>query len=186
MFPWNTAANYVGCLTKGTFEACGDYASNTLTAEICTTCCGLAGYQFSALRNGEQCWCSNALDMSSIVGEPQCNEPCSGNIVLRCGGRESYSVYQALGNYNFSFEVTVPESTFVYERITATYSSYPGASYTLDFGEDVVFTTENTSVSYIYHTDGRHSGYGRVLLGEYGEAQTKFTSWAVSHLDVIY
>ncbi|XP_022801964.1 uncharacterized protein LOC111339550, partial [Stylophora pistillata] len=142
--------------------------------------CGLVGYQFSALRNGEQCWCSDSLDMSSIVGEPQCNEPCTGNIVLRCGGRESYSVYQALGNYNFSFEVTVPESTFVYERITATYSSYPGASYTLDFGEDVVFTTQNTSVSYIYHTDGQHSGYGRVLLGEYGEAQTKFTSWAVN------
>lgn len=172
--------NYVACLTGGTFDACGDYASDALTPEICTTCCGLAGYQFAAVRNGEQCWCSNILNTSTKVAEPQCNEPCTGNIVLRCGGRESYSVYQALGNYNFSFEVTMPANTSVYERVTASFPSYPGASFTLDFGEDVVFTTQNTSVSYIYHSDGQHNAYGHALLGEYGEAQMKLTSWAVS------
>lgn len=76
----------------------------------------------------------------------------------------------------------MPTNISVYERITAVFSSYPGAWYTLDFGEDVVFTTGNTSVSYLYHSDGQHIVYGHTLLGEYGEGQMKSTLLAVSCL----
>lgn len=182
LLSWNAATNYIGCFAGGTFDPCGDYASDSLTPEICTTCCGRAGYLFSALKNGEQCWCSDGVAANREVGDPWCDEPCTGNIVLRCGGREAYSVYEALGKYNFSFEVTMPTNISVYERITAVFSSYPGAWYTLDFGEDVVFTTGNTSVSYLYHSDGQHIVYGHTLLGEYGEGQMKSTLLAVSCL----
>lgn len=76
----------------------------------------------------------------------------------------------------------MPENVSVYERINASFTNYPGASYTLDFGEDVVFTTENSSVSYLYHSDGQRIVYGHALLGDYGEAQMKSTSLAVSFL----
>lgn len=172
--------NYVGCYVGGTFDACGDYASDSLTPEKCTTCCGLAGYQFSALRNGEQCLCSATVDANHEVGDPQCNEPCTGNLVLRCGGRESFSVYRALGNYNFPFELTMQKNVSVYKRIDATVTSYPKTSYTLYFDEDVVMTTENSSFWYIYHSFGRHIVSAHAQLGEYGEAQVKSTSQAVS------
>lgn len=67
------------------------------------------------------------------------------------------------------FEVMVLESIFVYERIIVIYFSYLGVFYMLDFGEDVVFIMENIFVFYIYYIDGWYSGYGCVLLGEYGE-----------------
>ena len=119
--------------------------------------------------------------MSSGVGDPWCDDPCTGNIALRCGGQDAYSIYEALGTYNFSFELTMSTNISVYERITAEISSYPGALNTLDFGEDVVFTTGNTSVSYLYHSHGQHIVYGHALLGEYGEAQMKSTLLAVSY-----
>lgn len=177
---WNTATNYIGCFSGGAFDPCGDYASDSLTPEICTTCCGRAGYQYSALKKGEQCWCSDSVAFDSGVGDPWCDEPCTGNIVLRCGGQEAYSVYAALGTYNFSLELTMPANISVYERITAEISSFPGALNTLDFGEDVEFDTWNTSVSYLYHSHGQHIVYGHALLGEYGEAQIKSTLVAVS------
>ena len=118
--------------------------------------------------------------MNSEVGDPWCDDPCTGNIVLRCGGPEAYSVYAALGTYNFSFEITMPTNISVYERITAEISSYTGALNTLDFGEDFVFTTRNTSVSYLYLSHGQHIVYGHALLGEYGEAQMMSTLLAVS------
>lgn len=179
---WNAAKNYIGCYAGGTFDVCGDYASDSLTPEICTTCCGLAGYRYSALRNGEQCLCSNTVDSNKRVGDPRCDDPCTGNIVLRCGGRDAYSIYEALGDYSFPFELTMPKNVSVYERINANFTSYSGASYTLDFGEDVVFNSDNASVSYLYHSTGQHNVYGHALLGEYGEAQMKSTSLAVSCL----
>ena len=179
---WNAATNYVGCYTGGTFKACGDYDQQSLTPEICTTCCGMAGYTYSAVKRGDQCLCSDAVDALNKVGEPRCDEPCTGNPVLRCGGGAAYSIYEALGDYSFPFALTVPANVCVTERIDATLTSYSGASYTLDFGEDIVFITENSTVSYIYHSDGTHMVYAETLLGDYGEAQSHSTCLAVSCL----
>ena len=72
----------------------------------------------------------------------------------------------------------MPTNISVSESVNATFTSYP-VTYTLDFGEDIMVTTESSTVSYLYHSDGRHVVYGQALLGNYGEAQSFSTSLAV-------
>ena len=172
----------MGCYSEGAFKACGDYNKNSLTPEICTTCCGIAAYSYSAVKRGHQCLCSNAVNALKKVGDSRCNDLCTGNSLLRCGGQEAYSVYEALGDYIFPFSLTMPTNVSTSERINATFTSYTGASYSLDFGEDIIVTTANSTVSYLYHSDGRHIVYGQVLLGDYGESQSFLTSLEVSNL----
>lgn len=172
----------MGCYSEGAFKACGDYNKNSLTPETCTTCCGIAAYSYSAVKRGDQCLCSNVVNALKKVGESRCNDLCTGKSLLRCGGQEAYSVYQALGDYIFPFSLTLPTNVSTSERVNATFTSYAGASYSLDFGEDIIFTTANPTVSYLYNSDGRHVVYGQVLLGDYGEPQSFLTSAEVSYL----
>ena len=178
-FFFNIAENYVGCYLSGLFKACGDYGKNSLTPEICTTCCGKAGYAYSAVKRGDQCLCSDSVDAVNKVGEPQCDVPCTGNPIIQCGGRSAYSVYNASGKYDYELGLTMPTNVSVSERFNATFSSYTGASYTLDFGEGILVTTEKSVESYLYHSEGKHVVYGQALLGDYGETQLHTTSLAV-------
>ena len=178
-FFFNIAENYVGCYLSGPFKACGDYGKNSLTPEICTTCCGKAGYAYSAVKRGDQCLCSDSVDAINKVGEPQCDMPCTGNPIIQCGGRSAYSVYNASGKYDYELGLTMPTNVSVSERFNATFSSYTGASYTLDFGEGILVTTEKSVESYLYHSEGKHVVYGQALLGDYGEPQLHTTSLAV-------
>ena len=164
---------------SGLFKACGDYGKNSLTPEICTTCCGKAGYAYSAVKRGDQCLCSDSVDAVNKVGEPQCDVPCTGNPIIQCGGRSAYSVYNASGKYDYELGLTMPTNVSVSERFNATFSSYTGASYTLDFGEGILVTTEKSVESYLYHSEGKHVVYGQALLGDYGEPQLHTTSLAV-------
>ena len=73
----------------------------------------------------------------------------------------------------------MPTNVSVSERFNATFSSYTGASYTLDFGEGILVTTEKSVESYLYHSEGKHVVYGQALLGDYGEPHLHTTSLAV-------
>lgn len=179
------AANYMGCYTGGVFKPCGDYDKNSLTPENCTTCCGEAGYSYSAVKLGDQCLCANMVNTSKKVGDPRCDVLCAGNPLLRCGGREAYSVYQVLGNYTFPFTLSTPTSVSLSERINATFTSISGVLFTLDLGEGIIFTTQSPTISYLYQLDGTHVVYGQALLGDYGEPQSFFTSLMVSNFSYV-
>ena len=73
----------------------------------------------------------------------------------------------------------MPTNVSVSERFNATFASYSGASYTLDFGEGILVTTKKSVESYLYHSEGTHVVYSQALLGDYGEAQLHTTSLGV-------
>ena len=170
----------MGCYSGGTFKACGAYDKDMLTPEVCTTCCGVAGYNYSAVKFGDQCLCSNIVDANRKVDDLQCQISCKGNSVLRCGGYETYSVYEALGEYNFPCSLTMPTNISISEKFIAHFSCQPGASHNLDFGEDMILTTTNATVSYLYQSKGKYMVYGQVFLGDYGEPHSFLTSFSVS------
>ena len=173
------ASNYLGCFKEGTFKACGQYRKDVLTPEVCTTCCGTAGYNYSAVKFGDQCLCSHDINPARKVEDQQCQIPCTGDPVLRCGGHEAYSVYQCLGKYNSPCSLTMPTNVSTLEKFTSYFNCQPGAVHSLDFGENMIFNSTETNVSYLYQSNGKHRVFDQVLLGDYGEPQSFHTALEV-------
>ena len=158
------------------FEAAGDYNHLNLTPEKCTTSCGLAKFKFAALTKGQQCYCANAIDSSKLVGDPRCDEPCPGNLILRCGGADYYSVYEALGSYGVPLELTLPQNQLAFQQFNASFTDFGGATYEVDFGEDISITSQTAVVPYMYHLTGKFVILGQTTTGEYGEPETLLVS----------
>lgn len=145
---------------------CGHYRKDVLTPEVCTTCCGTAGYNYSAVKFGDQCLCSQYINAARKVEDQHCQIPCTGDPVLRCGGHEAYSVYQCLGKYNFPCSLTMPTNVSTLEKFTSYFNCQPGAEHSLDFGENMIFNSTEANVSYLYQSNGKHRVFDQVLLGD--------------------
>ena len=89
---------YVGCANETNPRALplASYSSSTgMTVESCQKFCtsssnnyGLAGIEY-----GGECYCANALQSYSAVGQSGCNMACTGNSSEICGGSSRLSVY---------------------------------------------------------------------------------------------
>ena len=166
-FLHHAAVNYVGCYTRGPFEPAGDYAPDSLTPDLCTTRCGSAGAGFAVLRNGDQCLCSRSLEEDKKVGDARCNEPCKGNLAFNCGGFESFSAYRTLRNYTLAMAMTIPRNVSLFETVNTSFTSLAGATYTADFGENILVASSCPLVPYSFHTLGSHAVHAQISTGEY-------------------
>lgn len=70
-----------------------------MTVQMCLSKC--YKYTYAGLENGDQCWCSDTLNLSgsgigtpgSVISETQCNVVCPGNTTEYCGAEDKLLVY---------------------------------------------------------------------------------------------
>lgn len=85
--------SYLGCYTDAETRALpqvlgeGDH-----TVESCVRAASDAGYRYAGLQWYGQCFAGNTLGYT-LVGEAECNTPCSANPSQMCGGAYRNSVY---------------------------------------------------------------------------------------------
>jgi len=71
----------------------GKFDDNTV--EGCKDSCRELGYAYAGVEFGEECFCGNTPPlMSTIVGQEECNDPCTGDATQMCGGSWNMNVYQ--------------------------------------------------------------------------------------------
>lgn len=151
--------------------AAGNYDSDALTTERCTRQCGLGGYGYAALKQGNQCFCASAFDTSSNSksSDAMCIESCTGNVALKCGGEEHYSVYKVNDTFPTTLEISAPTNTSTFAMMNISLTKYPGATYTLDFGGDTSFEFSQHETSVFFYNPGRVSIYAETETAEYTE-----------------
>merc|ERR1712215_250226 len=65
------------------------------TPEACKDSCRELGYAYAGVEYGEECFCGNTPPlMSTIVGQEECDDPCTGDATQMCGGSWNMNVYQ--------------------------------------------------------------------------------------------
>jgi len=63
---------------------------------LCTDRCASERYTYAGLHNGNECWCGNDVGGNSAnPNEADCNIPCPGYALDKCGGPKALSVYMA-------------------------------------------------------------------------------------------
>jgi hypothetical protein len=78
------------------------FSDNTVSVDGCTESCAGAGWAIAGMKEGNQCWCGNALGgFSSRVVDMSCHLPCSGNNGQTCGGPNRMSTY-SVGDANIA------------------------------------------------------------------------------------
>ena len=82
-----------------------------LTVPGCKNTCYLKDYGIAAVRDGNQCWCSNYVE-GWTRDETECNIPCTGDKETFCGGKGVYNVFMAEENEEpFSVTTSPPSVT---------------------------------------------------------------------------
>ena len=72
------------------------FADATVSVDGCTESCAGDGWTMAGMKEGNQCWCGNALNcFSSRVVDMSCHLPCAGNDGQQCGGPGRLSMYSA-------------------------------------------------------------------------------------------
>ncbi|KAG6015667.1 hypothetical protein E4U43_004976 [Claviceps pusilla] len=96
---YSAEAKYVGCYRDQ--DAVHDLTGpqfNIIVAnspEYCANICGGAGFSFSGVKNGIQCFCGHQIEKYAIkFDEPLCNKPCPGNASKICGSETMINIYQ--------------------------------------------------------------------------------------------
>ena len=113
------------------------------------------GFLFAALTEGHVCACINALPAASnLYGNRRCFVPCKGDLALKCGGINYYSLYKVQGQFSFNYVLAVPSMVETLAEITASVTYHEGAVNYFDFGEGSSYSTSNESIGYIYRRHG--------------------------------
>jgi pimeloyl-ACP methyl ester carboxylesterase len=95
---------YSGCWSDDQSAALEhqQFSDATVSVDGCTESCAGAGWAIAGMKEGNQCWCGNALGgFSSRVVDMSCHLPCSGNDGQTCGGPNRMSTY-SVGNANIA------------------------------------------------------------------------------------
>lgn len=122
----------------------------TLTPEKCITACGLASKIIAAVKFGRYCFCGSTVEESNKVGDARCNVPCSGNSMITCGSKDTYTVYSVTGTFPSSFGCTFPANVASLTPFSGTCTANTKA--TCDFGESLPVTAENAPLNFTYFT----------------------------------
>ena len=64
-----------------------------MTVESCQNFCSSKNYGLAGLEYAAECYCANALQSYSALGQIGCSLPCKGNTSEICGGSNRLSVY---------------------------------------------------------------------------------------------
>ncbi|XP_048576191.1 uncharacterized protein LOC5508455 [Nematostella vectensis] len=142
---------FKGC-NKGNsdYTPAGDYDKSTLTPDRCIQICGKLGKTYAALRNGVECFCSSTFTSGDNLPPSFCNDPCSGNKISRCGGRNAYSVYSVIGSFDTAFSCNVPatSASLTFVNVSCTSS----AATLFNFGKTHPFQSRSSQLTYSYHS----------------------------------
>lgn len=87
---------YSGCWSDDLSEALehSQFSDETVSVDGCTESCSGDGWSLAGLKEGNQCWCGNALEgFSSRVVDMSCHLVCAGNDGQTCGGPGRLSMY---------------------------------------------------------------------------------------------
>ncbi|KAK4184929.1 carbohydrate-binding WSC, partial [Podospora australis] len=90
----------LGCYTDDTprvlpHRVDASYIPGGLTPEKCKTVCAEKGYAFAGTEFHEECYCGDAAPSSSVlVGDNECNDPCTGDGTTTCGAAWRVEVYE--------------------------------------------------------------------------------------------
>lgn len=141
-----------------------DFTTDEITAERCVTVCGKASMKYAATTLGSQCFCSNTPpDGSKKAGDAACYYPCAGDKALKCGSHLYYSIYEAPGEFNFSFTVSASNVSKAFTMVQiVTAPTYNGAEVIFDFGDGTVIKTKNSTYNYMFTSLGSHEVLSRV------------------------
>ncbi|KAJ9127841.1 hypothetical protein QFC24_000125 [Naganishia onofrii] len=90
----------LGCIAEGTQGRAlisAQWESDSMTIGACLSYCSTRGYGMAGLEYGRQCFCAKdslSNGASLAVTSNQCTMPCSGSILLPCGGPYALDLYQ--------------------------------------------------------------------------------------------
>ncbi|OBT71452.1 hypothetical protein VF21_10606 [Pseudogymnoascus sp. 05NY08] len=95
--PSPTDRTSLGCYAEGGYyplivsPAGGDSA---LTIPGCRNICYSRYYGFAAVKEGNQCWCSDYVSGELMDNQEDCNIPCAGDKKTSCGGKGVLSFFK--------------------------------------------------------------------------------------------
>ena len=113
------------------------------------------------------------MDLSANPKQPdaKCLESCKGNVALRCGGINHYSVYEVKGTYPTPFEIKAPSSISTFTMVNVSLTNYTGATYTIDIGDGTVFSSLQPEARFFFYSPGRVTISAATSHAEYAEPQ---------------
>ena len=156
---FHAAVNYLGCFSSPSdMTLNSNFAAAELTPESCVTVCGKTSMKYAGITSGNQCYCSNTVpDVSNETGDTACYYPCEGDKALKCGSNLYFSVYEAPGEFNFPFALSVPDASEAFKSVQiAMEPAYDGAEMIINFGDGTVINTKNSSYDYMFTSLGTH------------------------------
>ncbi|KAK5651232.1 hypothetical protein OQA88_12696 [Cercophora sp. LCS_1] len=104
--PTATSETIPSATSVGIWTPLGCYAQSPLDHQIttvsgtfmsiglCTHTCALSNFPFAGLRRGNECWCGTDLDGTLAEDQSDCNLPCPGYALDKCGGLEAMNIFQ--------------------------------------------------------------------------------------------
>ncbi|KFY02245.1 hypothetical protein O988_02284 [Pseudogymnoascus sp. VKM F-3808] len=75
---------------------------SALSISKCKNACFSHFYDYTGVRDGNQCWCSSYVAGKWTDNQTDCNVPCSGDDTAFCGGKGVYNVFAAEENLESS------------------------------------------------------------------------------------
>ena len=151
--------NYLGCFSSPNgMILSNDFAAAELTPESCVTVCGKGKMMYAGITLGSHCYCSNTSpDVRKKTSDAVCYYPCEGDKALKCGSHLYFSVYQAVGEFNFPFAVSVANASEAFTTVQiATAPAYDDAEVIFNFGDGTVIKTKNSTYHYMFTSPGTH------------------------------
>ena len=68
--------------------------NDVMTVELCEISCKNAGYTFSGVEYGGECYCDNSINNYGAPASDGCTMACHGNAAQTCGGPDRVNIYQ--------------------------------------------------------------------------------------------
>jgi hypothetical protein len=105
---------YTDVVSARTLPVEVDGGNTNMDPNVCTAACIAAGYRYSGVEYGRECFCGNTIEnMGSLApdGNEQCNMPCAGNPALTCGGKDRLDLYDCAYTPPVTATTSAPEPT---------------------------------------------------------------------------
>lgn len=69
------------------------YSNSQNTPSNCALGCRNAGYKYSGVEYGSECWCSNTSPTANTLSSSSCSQQCSGDSTQTCGDSAKINIY---------------------------------------------------------------------------------------------
>lgn len=93
---WTYAGCWVDPVNPRTLATVG-YWGKKIESSGCINHCSSKGFKYAGTEFGGECFCSNTLVGGKSAPESECNMPCEGNNIQKCGGPARLSLFAKAG-----------------------------------------------------------------------------------------